>query len=123
MIDEHTRPNQLIFRAGAQGPHCPYLSSMCLGPCFGTNQRGSHSRPGHGQRDPVHAKHFIQHLPTPHTMYLLETENTKKKLACLATYSKEMNSQEGQATTYVCQGQRCERPVTSSREMLDLLKS
>ncbi|HMB30386.1 MAG TPA: thioredoxin domain-containing protein [Desulfohalobiaceae bacterium] len=57
----------------------------------------------------------------PDTVHLLKTGNTEEQLTQLAPYTKDMTSQESRAKAYVCQGQRCQRPVTSVREMLESL--
>jgi hypothetical protein len=58
----------------------------------------------------------------PHTMHLLKTRTTEQELAHLAPFTKEMSCQDGHATAYVCHGHQCERPVTSSQDMLKLLQ-
>jgi len=58
----------------------------------------------------------------PRTVHLLKTEATAEDLSSLTGFARDLQMQDGQATAFVCRGQRCERPVTDAREMLRLLE-
>lgn len=59
----------------------------------------------------------------PRTVHLLKTEATAEELSRLADLTRDLQMQADQATAFVCRNQRCERPVTDPREMLNLLES
>ena len=49
------------------------------------------------------------------------TIQTETEGYAMSEETKDLQMQEGKATTYVCSGQVCQRPTTDAKEMMERL--